>query len=339
MGLNDTWLAQVREEPIEPELPICDCHHHLWGRREHTPSPRYLLPDFLADIEVGHNIVSTVFVDSNAMYRAGGSRAMAPVGEIEFANGVAAMAASGLYGETRVAAGIIGHADMRLGEKAGAVLDAMIRAAPGRFRGIRHAAAFDEDDALPVHRDAPRAHLLLDETFCKGVAEVAKRGLIYECYLWHKQLDELTDLARAFPDLKIVVNHCGGPLGAESYQGKRDEVTAAWRKSLAELAKCENVVVKLGGVNMLVTGHGWEKRETPPTSDEMLAAAGPYIDYAIECFGTDRGMFESNYPAERHTCGYGPLWNFLKKSVKGFSAGEKAKLFHDNAARFYRLNA
>jgi predicted TIM-barrel fold metal-dependent hydrolase len=339
MGLNDAWLAEVREEAIEPELPICDCHQHLWGRREHSPSPRYLLPEFLADIDTGHNIVSTVFVEANAMYRADGPRAMAPVGEIEFVNGVAAMSASGLYGTTRVAAGIIGHADMLLGEKAGDVLDAMIRAAPGRFRGIRHSTAFDEDKALPTHRDAPRPHLLLDETFRKGVAEVARRGLIYECYLWHPQLGELTDLARAFPDLKIVVNHCGGPLGAGSYRGKRDEVMALWRKNLAELARCENVVVKLGGVNMLVSGHGWETRAKPPTSDEMLAAAGPYIEYSIECFGTDRGMFESNYPAERFCCGYGPLWNFLKKAAKDFSAEEKAKLFHDNAVRFYRLAA
>jgi len=337
MGDNDAWLEQVAEEAIEPDLPICDCHHHLWGHRAHVPTPRYLLEDFLKDIDTGHNIVSTVFVDSNAMYRADGPRALAPVGEIEFANGVAAMSASGLYGETRVAAGIIGHADMRLGAKVGPVLDAMIEAAPGRFRGIRHATVFDEDEALPVHRDAPRAHLLLEDEFRAGIAEVARRGLIYECYLWHPQLPELTDVARAFPDLKIVVNHCGGPLGAGGYQGRRDEATMLWRKNLADLASCENTVVKLGGVNMLISGHEWHKRGLPPSSDEMLAAAGPYADFAIECFGATRAMAESNYPAERHSCGYGALWNFLKKVTRDFTPGEKARIYHDNAVAFYGL--
>lgn len=337
MGNNDDWLAKVREPALEPELPICDCHHHLWGYRDHPAATRYLLDDFLADIDCGHNIVSTVFVDSNAMYRAEGDRAMAPVGEVEFVKGVAAMSASGLYGKAQVGAGIISHADMTLGAAAGVVLDALARAAPARFRGIRHSAAWDADDGFPKHRHVRGPHLLLDQTFRAGIAEVAKRGLIYECYLWHPQLPELADLARAFPDLTIICNHCGGPLGGETYRGKRDQVTAEWRASMAELAKCENVIVKLGGVNMVVNGHDWEKRERPPTSDEMVAAAGPYIEQSIELFGTERAMFESNYPAERITAGYGEVWNFFKKVTKDFSADEKAALYHDNAVRVYRL--
>jgi predicted TIM-barrel fold metal-dependent hydrolase len=338
MGNNDAWLAKLREPALEPELPICDCHHHLWGHRDHPAATRYLLDNLLADIDdSGHNIVSTVFVDSNAMFRADGDRATAPIGEVEFANGVAAMCASGLYGKTQVAAGIISHADMRLGSAAGDVLDAMARAAPARFRGIRHSAAWDADEAFPKHRHVNGPQLLLDESFRAGIAEVSRRGLVYECYLWHPQLPELTDLARAFPDLTIICNHCGGPLGAESYRGKRDQVMAEWRASMAELAKCENVIVKLGGVNMVVNGHDWEKREQPPTSDEMVAAAGPYIEQSIELFGTKRGMFESNYPAERTTAGYGEVWNFFKKMTKSFSPDEKAALYRDNAVRVYRL--
>jgi predicted TIM-barrel fold metal-dependent hydrolase len=337
VGLNDAWLALVEEEALEPDLAICDAHHHLWGKREHRSAPRYMLEDFLSDIDRSHNIVSTVFVDSNAMYRARGARPMKPVGEVEFANGVAAMARSGLYGTTRVAAAIVGHADMRLGAKVGPVLDAMIDAAPDRFKGIRHCTTFDADDALPKHRDAPVPGLLLDEAFRTGVAELASRGLIFEAWLWHPQLPELIDLARAFPELAIIVNHCGGPLGIGPYKGRRDEVMLSWRKHLSELAKCQNVIVKLGGVNMVINGHDWHKRETPPTSDELVAAAGPYIEFSIEAFGAERAMFESNYPAERICCGYGVLWNFFKKVTQYFSADEKARLYHDTAARLYGL--
>lgn len=338
MGNNDAWLARVSEPALEPELPICDCHHHLWGYRDHPAATRYLIDDFLADInDSGHNIVSTVFVDSHAMFRAGGEPAMAPVGEVEFANGVGAMCASGTYGNVRVAAGIISHVDMTLGAGAGPVLDTMIGQAPARFRGIRHSAVWDADAGLPKHRHVKGPHLLLDATFRAGIAEVARRGLVYECYLWHPQLAELADLARAFPDLTIICNHCGGPLGAESYRGKRDEVMAEWRASMAELAKCENVIVKLGGVNMVINGHDWEKRERPPTSDEMVAAAGTYVAQSLELFGTKRAMFESNYPAERTTAGYGEVWNFFKKITRDFSADEKAALYHDNATRVYRL--
>lgn len=337
MGLNDTWLALVQEQALEPDLPICDAHHHLWGKRNHHTAPRYLLPDFLADIDTGHNIVSTIYVDSNAMYRAEGPPAMAPVGEIEFANGVAAMSASGLYGKTRVAAGIVGHANMLLGNAVGDVLDAMIAAATNRFRGIRHSTTIDADDALPKHRDAPRAQLLLDKVFRAGIGELVQRGLIFEAHLWHPQLHELTDFARAFPDLTIVVNHCGGPLGIGRYKDMREEVMANWRRDLAELARCDNVMVKLGGVNMTIIGHDWHKRDRPPTSDELLAAAGDIIRYAIETFGTERAMFESNYPAERASCAYGPLWNFFKKVTANFSALDKARLYHDNATRIYKL--
>jgi L-fuconolactonase len=336
MGLNDAWLAQVVEEPLEPALPICDAHHHLWGHRDHRVAPRYLLEDFLADVDpAGHNIVSTVFVDSRAMYRATGPAALKPVGEVEFAAGIGAMADSGLYGRRRVAAAIIGHADMRLGSKVGATLDAMM--ASPRFRGIRHATSFDEDKRLPAHVDAPVAGLMMDQTFRDGIAELDKRGLIYESLIWHPQLDELTDLARAFPNLAILVNHCGGPVGVGRHAGKKDENFAAWRKSMAELARCENVTVKLGGVHMMIVGHGWHERATPPTSDEMVAAAGPYITESIELFGTERGMFESNYPAERNSAGFGPLWNFFKKMTRGASAEEKARLYHDNAVGIYRI--
>jgi len=130
------WLTQrPSEAALEPGLPTIDPHHHFWD----TPQRgRYLLRELLADIGGGHNIVSTVFLECRSMYRKDGPAEMAPVGEVEFVNGIAAMSASGGYGPCRVAEGIVGHADLTLGTRVREVLEAEIRVGGGRFRGIRH---------------------------------------------------------------------------------------------------------------------------------------------------------------------------------------------------------
>lgn len=337
MGTNDAWLARLDEEIIEPDLPICDPHHHLWGRRDGAIMPRYLLEDLLGDIDTGHNIVSTVFVEAKAMYRADGPEEMKTVGEIEFVNGVAAMAASGLYGKTRVAAGIIGATDLDRGAASGDVLDAMIAAAPNRFRGIRCSATWDPDPVVRGHRVAPQSRMM-DPGHRAGVAELGKRGLIYEAWCFHTQLGELIDLAHAAPDVDIVLDHIGGPIGiGAEYEGRRAEIMEAWKRSISDLSECENVSVKLGGLFMEVNGFAWHTRPTPPTSDEMAEAAQPYFDHVIENFGPDRAMFESNFPVEKISTGYKTLWNAFKKVARGYSPLERAKLFHDTATRVYRL--
>jgi len=337
MGTNETWLARYDEEVIDPGLPICDPHHHLWGQRDGTIEPRYLIDELMADLDSGHNIVSTVFVEAKAMYRADGPEAMRPVGEIEFVNGVAAMSASGLYGKTRACAGIIGATDLDVGAAAGEVLDAMIAAAPDRFRGIRNSATWDEDPVVRQHRKAPR-HRMMDPGHRAGIAELGRRRLIYEAWCFHPQLPELVDLARALPDVDIVLDHVGGPIGiGAAYEGRRAEIMETWKRDIADLAGCENVSVKLGGLFMEVNGFGWHTRPTPPGSDELAEAARPYFDFVIEKFGPDRAMFESNFPVEKVSTGYKVLWNAFKKIARGCSPQEKAKLFHDTATRVYRL--
>ncbi len=338
MGTNDAWLALLEEEIVEPDLRICDPHHHLWGERKGAIMPRYLIEELLADTGSGHNIVSTVFVEAKAMYRADGPEEMKCVGEIEFVNGVAAMAASGIYGPTRACAGIIGAANLGLGSAAGDVLDAMIAAAPHRFRGIRHSATWDPDLLVRGHR-VNEQHRMQNPKYREGVAELGKRGLVYEAWCFHPQLPELVDLARALPDVDIVLDHVGGVAGIGAYEGKRDEVMEVWRMSMTELATCTNVSVKLGGLAMEVNGFAWHKRERPPTSDELAEATRPYFEFVIEKFGPDRAMFESNFPVEKISTGYRVLWNSLKKVARGYSPSEKAKLFHDTAARVYRLAA
>ena len=328
------WLDQVQEGIVEPDLPICDPHHHLWDH----PNHRYLLDELLADLGSGHNVVSTVFMECMSMYRAAGPEALRPVGETEFVNGIAAMSASGGYGGSRVCAAIVGYADLTLGAAVGEVLDAHM-AASDRFRGIRHASGWDASDAVRNSHTNPKRGLLADRAFGDGLRELGKRGLTFDAWLYHPQLPELTALARAFPEQPIVVDHFAGPLGIGPYAGKRTEIFAAWKPNMAALAECPNVVAKLGGLAMPINGFGFHKRERPPGSDELAAATRDYYLHAIDCFGPERCMFESNFPVDRQSCSYAVLWNSFKKIAAGFSPSEKAALFHDTAARVYRVGA
>ncbi len=337
MAKNQEWLDLVTEETLEPDLPICDPHHHLWDFRNIPGAEPYLLDDILADISSGHNVVSTVFIECTSMYRTSGPVEMRPVGETEFVNGVAAMSASGLYGPARVAAGIVGLADLTLGSRVAEVLAAHIQAGGGRFRGIRHAASWDASDAVRNSHTNPTRHLLAEPKFREGFAELAKQDLSFEGWIFHPQIADLTDLARAFPDTTIILNHFGGPLGIGPYAGKRDEVMGEWRPAIAELATCENVVAKLGGLAMKVNGFGWHKGERPPTSEALAAATRPYYEHCLEQFGVERCLFESNFPVDRASASYNVLWNSFKRMTADYSVDEKRKLYHDNAVRTYRL--
>lgn len=338
MATNEAWLAQTTEDILEPDLPICDPHHHFWDFRTDRVAPRYLLDELLADINSGHNIVSTVFIECGAMYKTDGPEPLRPIGETEFVNGIAAMSASGLYGSTRVAAGIIGTADLKPGDSAAQVLDTQIAAAGGRFRGIRQAAARDDDPLVPDHRTAPAPGLYADSGFRAGFKHLAPRNLSFEGWCYHPQIPELTDLARAFPDTTIILNHFGGPLGVGSYHGKRDDVFADWQKSVKELATCPNVVAKLGGIVMEINGYDWHLQPKPPGSETLMEATRPYYEVTIDLFGVERCMFESNFPVDKVSCSYAVLWNSFKRLTEHYSASEKAKLFHDTATKVYRLD-
>ncbi len=337
MATNDAWLAQVQEDILEPDLPICDTHHHLWDQREGRVDSRYLMDEIQQDLQTGHNIVSTVFVECRAMYPAGGPEDMKPLGEVEFVNGIAAMAASGLYGATKVAAGIIGHAELLLGSRVKALLEAQIAAAPNRFRGIRRTGAWDDDPAISRGRGVTGPGLYLDAAFREGFAELGPLGLVFEGVCRHPQLADFVDLARAFPDTTLVLNHLGGVAGVGVYAGRRDEVFATWQESIAALAECPNIVMKLGGINMEYCGFGWHENAKPPTSEELCAATRRYYETAIERFGPERCMFESNFPVDKVSCSYPVLWNSFKRLTQSYSASERAALFHDTAVRVYRL--
>jgi predicted TIM-barrel fold metal-dependent hydrolase len=300
---HEAWLAQTIEAPLEPELEICDPHHHMWDR----PGTRYLVDELLADA-ADHNLVDTVFVECQSGYREEGPPEMAPVGETEFMEEVALGCAADPECRTAVAEGIVGHVDLTLGDAVAPVLEAHLEASPERFRGIR-------------------------------LAQLDRLGLSFDSWAYFTQLTELADVARAFPELIIICDHAGGVVGIGPYAGRRDEAFWEWRHAIKGLAAHANVFMKLGGLAMPLSGFGWHERALPPGSEELAEATAPYYLACIEAFGVERCMFESNFPVDKVSCSYTVLWNSFKRVVQGFSADEKAWLFHDAAARAYRIPA
>jgi predicted TIM-barrel fold metal-dependent hydrolase len=331
---NAAWRARHREAILDPQQPIVDAHHHLWERG----ASRYLLDEYRADAATGHDIRASVFVECGAYYRKGGPELLAPLGEVEFANAIAATAASGSCGKTLVAAGIVGTADLTVGAEAARVLDAHMAAAPERFRGIRLIVKWDADPALNNGRYAIPRHLMRDPDFRAGFALLAPRKLSFDAMVYHPQLPELAELARAFPDTTLVLNHVGGPLaGTPAYAGRREEAMAQWRAGIVELARCPNVFVKLGGLGMPYLGFGLDELDAPAPSERLAQAWRPYFEHCIEAFGPNRCMFESNFPPDRASVDFPVLWNAFKRVAARYSEAERRALFHDTAVRAYRL--
>ncbi len=330
---NPDWLARLREDILEPDLPIIDPHHHLWDR----PGSRYYLDELLADATSGHNVIATVFLQCYWAYRTTGPEELRPVGETEFVASVAEEAER-RRSRVRACAAIVGHADLHLGERVDAVLEAHLAVAGGRFRGIRHVTA-RHPDLLASIAAPPPLGLMGEASFRAGFARLARYELSFDAWLYHTQLGELLDLARQFPDIPIVINHVGGPLGVGPFRGKREEVFAEWRAAMRLLASCANVHVKLGGMAMAINGFDFHRQPLPPSSGELAQAWRPWMGECIEAFGAERCMFESNFPVDKAMCSYPVLWNAFKRIAAEASPDEKRALFRDTAARFYRIAA
>lgn len=320
----------IAELPLEPGLPICDAHHHLWER----PPNVYLLDHLLSDLNSGHDIVSTVAIECGYGYRKNRPEKMKPVGETEFLESMAQRAASDGAIKTRVAAAIVGFADLTLGDEVAPVLEAHAAASPRRFRGIRHSTTWDGSGAL---RNEAAPGLLGDGEFRRGFAQLGRLGLSFDAWVYHPQLDEVVELARAFPDVTIVLNHIGAPLGVGPYAGKKDEVFELWSQGIAAVATCPNVAIKLGGAGSARSGYDWHERSVKPSSEELALKLRPYFEWCIEKCGVERCMFESNFPVEKRANSYVVVWNAFKKISQNYSPSERATLFHDTASRVYRI--
>ncbi|HIA16737.1 MAG TPA: amidohydrolase [Dehalococcoidia bacterium] len=336
-GGND-WLALTQEETLEPDIPICDPHHHFWDfRTQRIPYQRYLLHELADDVNSGHNVKSTVFIEARSMYRTDGPEEMRPVGEVEFVQGLAAASASGLYGPTKIAAAIVGHANLNLGDAVEPVLEALHAASPNRFRGIRHSVTWDPHPEVEITSAHRAEGQLLSDNFRAGARVLARMGMSLEAWMYFPQLPELADFAKAVPNLPIILNHIGGLLRVGPYANRDDEVLATWREGLAAVAECPNVNVKLGGVGMPRTGMDWHDRDTPIGSEELAESMAPFMNYCIEQFGPDRSMFESNFPVDKVGYSYHVMYNAFKRLSSGYSDSERASMFHDTAARVYKV--
>ena len=327
---DDEWVAKVSEDIIEPELPIIDAHHHLWNRNGH----QYLLPEFADDVATGHNVVGTVFIDCESMYRREGPEELRSLGETEFATGCAAMAESGVFGDVRYCRGILSRVDLMLGEKTRGILEQHIERSGGRFRGIRYITAWDSNEQIPNW--APAEHLLLEPAVQAGAKVMADLNLTLDCWVFHPQLGEVAKLAAAVPELSIVLNHTGAPILGGPYRHRHDEVFQSWREAIGEVAAQPNVYIKLGAFPIRKSGDGID-RSRPPTSKETANVWKPWMQECIESFGASRCLFESNFPVQKLFASYHVTWNAFKRVSEAASADEKRALFHDAAMAAYRL--
>jgi L-fuconolactonase len=335
-------LLVGRGEPIlDPDIPIIDAHMHLFDRPAlgERPPLRYMLDEYLADAQAGHRIVASVYVEIMAFARKEGPEVLRPLGEIEFANGVAAMAASGRYGDCRACAGIVGFADLRFGNDVAQLLDSALEAAPQRFRGVRQGTNYSTNEApYRFITNRPPKGIMQHPKFRDGFGQLVKRGLTFDAAMFHHQLQDVADLADAFPDATIVVNHCGHALAMDLDERGRAEVFQEWRKLMVEVARRPNVYCKIGGMGLPMWGFRLEEREDPMGYLELAEIWRPWVQGSIEAFGARRCMMESNYPPDGRSAGFVPLWNALKHIVRGASAEEKADLFHGTAAKVYRID-
>ena len=330
---DPAWLDLVVEEIVDPELPIVDPHHHLWAEPHRLA---YELDDLRADTGSGHNVVATVFVECHSAYRDHGPEHLRCVGETEYVTGRAVA----LEHETPAAApiaGIVAHADLRDLDRLDEVLDAHDAAAAGRFRGIRQSASYEPAPAGLMNPGRGPERLYADPDYRAGARRLGERGLTLDAWHHHHQIRDFIDLAHAAPQTVMVHDHFGGPMGAGIYAGRADEIFATWRDDIVELARCENVVAKLGGLAMPDNGFGWDTAARPATSDEVVAAQARWYEHTIDCFGPDRCMFESNFPVDRMSLSYAVFWNAAKKLSAGYTAAERAAMFSGTATRVYRL--
>lgn len=331
--VREDWLSQRQEAVMDPDLPIIDAHHHLWDK----PGSRYLLAELSNDISTGHNVVATVFAEGKEGYRTDGPPELRSLGETAMIATIAEESAL-VPGGPRVAAGIIGYVDLMLGHAAGPVLDAHVEAGRGRFRGIRYTTAWHGDPQARGSVISQPAGLLYEPAVRQGLVELSRRGLVFDAWMYHTQLNDLVDLAHAMPDLDIVLNHQGGPIGMGPYAGRRDEVFGDWRHAMRRLAGHANIRVKLGGFGMRMSGFDFDERPLPPSSDDLAAAWGPYMRECMEIFSPRRCMFESNFPVDKGTTSYPVLWNAFKKIAGACSRDERLDLFFRTANTTYRLD-
>jgi predicted TIM-barrel fold metal-dependent hydrolase len=340
MEINDKhkryydWLAQVKEEIINPELPIIDPHHHLWnGDNQLAGSFPYLIENLSEDTNSGHNIVGTIFMECAQGYYSGGEEKYKPVGETEFV--INLIKDSEKLSKSTNIIGIIGFADLMLGHEVKDVLNTHLSKGEGLFRGIRHAAGWDKNNQIHNSHSNPIENIYHNKSFMKGAEELINLKLTFDAWHYHHQINDLSIFAKKYPELTIIHDHFGGPLGVGPYEGKKEEIFKKWKDDISLLSESKNVYAKLGGLAMPVNGWNFHKQNKPASSDQIVDMHHEYYLHTINCFGVERCMFESNFPVDRRSVSYHVIWNAFKKMVLGYSDEDKNKLFFKNAKDVY----
>lgn len=326
------WLAQVAEPAVEPELPIIDPHHHLWD----VESAFYHAPELVADVNAGHRVLATVFVECKAHFDNDAPAGFEPVGETRFAVAQAQAAAQLPQGHAGLVKGIVAYGDPFVPNPQG-VLEAHLEDGQGRMRGVRVRAAWHADPAFAAPHGGADEHLIASPELDRYCAILAEMGLVLDLWVYHTQLDQAAELARRHPRLAIVLNHCGGPLGIGPYADKRAAVREAWSRSLGRVAANDNVAVKIGGLAMPRTGLSFADAAKPASCVELVERWTPYVRTCIELFGADRAMFESNFPVDKGSCNYVSVWNAFKLLSAGYPDAARRKLLAGTANRVYGL--
>ena len=337
LPVRQEWLNQLIEDPILPNIPIIDPHHHLWD----VGFGRYYIEELLEDINSsGHNIVSTVYIMSSSntkIYSKDGLEEFKPLTEIEFATSEGKRADLIPNNRVKVNASIVGSVDLTYGNKLQPVLEKAVNISEGRFKGIRMLLASHTDPRISSGAVKSDLGLMLHPNFIDGAKCVQDANLSLDFWIYHTQLNEMEKIARALPDLTIILNHIGGPIHIGEYEGKQAATHREWRSAMMRLSRIPNINVKLGGLGMAVNGAKFHNSKFPPNSVQLSDVWKPWIYETIDMFGFDRCMFESNFPVDKGSCSYGALWNAFKIIAKDMSDDEINKLFSKNAAKIYKI--
>ena len=337
LPVRQEWLNQHIEDPISPNIPIIDPHHHLWD----VGFGRYYIEELLEDINSsGHNILSTVYIMSSSntkIYSKDGLEEFKPLTEIEFATSEGKRADLIPNNKVKVNASIVGSVDLTYGNKLQPVLEKAVNISEGRLKGIRMLLASHTDPRISSGAVKSDLGLMLHPNFIEGAKCIQNANLSLDFWIYHTQLNEMEKIARSLPDLTIILNHIGGPIHLGEYEGKQAATHREWRSAMMRLSRIPNINVKLGGLGMAVNGAKFHNNKFPPNSVQLSDVWKPWIYETIDMFGFDRCMFESNFPVDKGSCSYGALWNAFKILAKDMSDDEINKLFSKNAAKIYKI--
>lgn len=331
------WHAsRNREIAIEPDMPIIDPHLHIFGSNKDTHF--YRLEDYTQDLAGGHRVLKTVYIEAyRSGWRTSGPDHLRSVGEVEMIVAQTEQALVAPFGNCEFAAGIVANVDFTKGAWVSETLEAHTIAAKGRLRGVRQVAAYDDGLVGSFIKELPPERLMQDQAFQEGLSKLNGLGLSFDVWIYHHQLLELISLVDKFPEINFVLNHLGGLIGIDTFRVNRADTLAIWKLHLQYLAERPNVFIKVGGMGMPVFGFGFEHQVHPATSQQMAAAWRPLIETCISVFGTNRCMFESNFPVDRQSAGYTEVWNAFKAVTKGMTPTERRQLFFETASQVYRL--